>query len=322
MGQPLRTEQGPTWRRVVSTGLKCLTSVGLIYWLLRGSGLDEVWNAIGSANRWFLLLALSLSLLGPYVSAQRWRVLLKAYGLEASLAFLIQSCLVGIFFNNFLPSTVGGDAMRAYDSWRLGRSKTAAVVVVILDRCLGIIVLLLFAVGALLLSEELRSRVPSGWVAIGTGGVMFVGGVIFCPRKPILAVLARLSDASRLFLRSDLSTVVTGLLDFRSRRKALAKAGLWSVILQANVVVHYYLIAEALGFGIPLFNFFLVVPLAIVVVMLPVSINGIGIRESVFAVLFSAFGIESTKAIALAWLAYGAGMLQGLVGGVVYALRR
>jgi hypothetical protein len=73
---------------------------------------------------------------------------------------------------------------------------------------------------------------------------------------------------------------------------------------------------------IPLVSFFLIIPLVTLLMMLPVSINAIGIRENAFIFFFATFGIFSPEAVAFAWIAYGLVLVQGVLGGIVYALRK
>lgn len=310
--------------RLILTAIKCTVSGVLMYWILRDSNLGEIFMAMESANTPMLVLAFSLTFVGPYVSAHRWRVLLKAQSVDATISFLIKSCLVGVFFNNFLPSTIGGDAVRAYDSWRVGKSKVGAVVVIFLDRLLGIVALMLFALGALVLSKDLTANLafPQVWMLVGLGGVLLVVFIIFMPPQQLFAFIPRIKMPFLRRLHSILDTVSHALLAFQDRKDMLVRALGLSLILQANVVIHYYLIAKALDFPVPLHNFFLIIPLAIVVMMIPVSINAIGIRENAFVFLFATFGVSTAEAIALAWLAYGFVILQGLIGGMVYGLRR
>ncbi len=101
----------------------------------------------------------------------------------------------------------------------------------------------------------------------------------------------------------------------------LLSALLLSVVFQAATVIHYYLIAAALNLPISLLAFFVIVPLAIIIMMLPVSINAIGLREGAFVFFFASYGVSTERAVAFAWLVYGTVLLLGIVGGVVYALR-
>ncbi|MDE0976593.1 MAG: lysylphosphatidylglycerol synthase transmembrane domain-containing protein, partial [Arenicellales bacterium] len=156
--------------------LKLLLSGGLILWITRDVALDSVFAVIESANLALLGLAFSLFFVGYIISAFRWRTLMRAQGGNAPILYLIRSFMVAHFFNNFLPSTVGGDVVRMYDSWRVGGSKSDAVAVVLVDRFLGVLVLLCFALIALTLDQAVVGQIPliGWWVAAGIGGAILL----------------------------------------------------------------------------------------------------------------------------------------------------
>jgi len=311
-------------KRLLITAIKCAVSGALIYWILRGTNLPEIAAALRSVNLPLLGVAFSLHFIGYYVSALRWRLLLKAQGVQASLPFLTQSYLISTFFNNLLPSTIGGDSYRIYDSWRAGSSKSEAVAVVFVDRFLGLVALMLFAVVALLGPQRLSDQIPllNLWVGLGTATMGLVLWLIFRPSSELLKQVENSSLPLAGFVRRLLSKMIGAFLAFQGRRDTLAQALGLSVLLQVNVVVHYYLVSAALGLPVPLLSFFLIVPLATFVMMIPISINAIGIRESIFAFFFLPFGVANADAVAFSWLVYGIGILQGLIGGIVYALRK
>ena len=108
---------------------------------------------------------------------------------------------------------------------------------------------------------------------------------------------------------------------FRGRRLALATALGISILFQLNVVTFYFLIGCSMSFEIPYYDFLLIVPLAILIMLVPVSINAIGIREGAFVFLLAAFGISKAQAVAYAWVEFGLFLSFSVLGGIVYALR-
>lgn len=280
--------------------LRLAVSAGLIAWILSRTPFHEVAAAFRSADPRWVLAALALVPFGCLASVRRWRLLIRAQGGDAALPFLVRSLLVGVFFNNFLPSTIGGDAIRAMDTARTGVGRARAVAVVFVDRFVGLLALMLFAVMGVLVSGKLTERVPAlyAWV---TGGAA------------VLALLAVLVFA--------LPRIVEHRFALRWPGSVLARAFGWSLLLQTLVVLNGYFLARALHVPIPLASFFLIVPLALFVMMLPVSINAIGVRESVWAFFFAAFGVSAAMGVALAWLDYGLVLLQALAGGILYAGR-
>jgi glycosyltransferase 2 family protein len=313
-------KQGLRWGKLVLNFLKIAISAGLIYWILRGTHLSEIFTAVREASLALLVLAFSLHLMGFTLSAYRWRILLRSRGTDASIRFLVESYIVGMFFNNFLPSTIGGDIYRTYDSWRLGQSKSGALAVVFVDRFLGLLALMLFALLALLNTNQLTASIPylSVWLGLGMLGIVIFIWLIFSPSR----WLADFISTIKLPFGSKIQAIVAAFLAFKGERNVLVKALILSILLQVNVVVHYFFIARSLSLPIPFLSFFLIIPVATVITMLPISVNGIGVRENVYIFFFAAFAVSRPEAVAFAWIAYGMLVLQGILGGILYALRR
>ena len=93
-------------------------------------------------------------------------------------------------------------------------------------------------------------------------------------------------------------------------------------VLQLNVIAFYALIGSAFSFSIPWWTYFLIVPPALAVMLIPISVNAIGIRENIFVYLLGLYGIAAPDAVAFAWTAFGLLLIHGVMGGVVYALGR
>lgn len=297
----------------IMTLARIAVSAALIAWILRKAPLGEVFAALRSADLRFVLLALALNPLGYWSSVSRWRLLIRSQGGDAPFGFLVRSFLVGVFFNNLLPSTIGGDAVRAYDTSRSGVGRASAVAIVIVDRFIGLLALILFAGVGLLLSGRLTDRVPAlyGWVAGGAVVMGLIAALLFLPSRRAPDLLARLGPRFR--------KVSDALFAFQGKGAVLAKAFGYSLILQTLVVLNGWLLSKALHVPISLPYFFLIVPLAVFVMMIPVSINAIGVRESVWAFSFAAFGVASATAVAVAWLDYALVLIQALVGGAIHA---
>ena len=304
--------------------LKISLSVALILWMTHDVALGSVFAIISESSTALLTLAFSLFFVGYVITAFRWRTLIRVQGGDAPIFFLVRSFMVALFFNNFLPSTVGGDVVRMYDSWRLGNSKTDAVTVVLVDRFLGVIVLFCFALLALVFDETVAGEVPfiTAWVTAGLAG-MGIATWLFL--KIPVSTMQRLSSA-----KNGVMARVGGILEkvhrsfqaYRQAPSAILRALGLSVLLQVNVVVHFILVARAVGIDVPAESMFLIIPVAVFIMMVPISINAIGVREAVFVFLFSLYGTQSVEALAFAWIAYSFTLLQGVLGGLVFALRR
>lgn len=304
--------------------LKLAVSTVLIVWIVRTEDVPAILRALSGADLGLASSAFLVYAATYYVRALRWQLLLEANRVHAGLPFLIRSYLASVFFSNFLPSTVGGDVVRVYDSWKAGTTKTGAVTVIFVDRFLGVVALLLFAAAALLLSPAARSeaRFITPALLVATAAALLTLWMLFLPTKRAVRLMERVVAASGAQLSRLTEPLFAALHAFHGQRRILTLTTLYSLGFQAMIILHYVLLARALGIGIPGLDFFWIIPVAILVMMLPVSINAIGIREHVFVLFFAAYGVGGATAVAFAWASYGVVLLLGLIGGLVYAARR
>jgi uncharacterized protein (TIRG00374 family) len=258
------------------------------------------------------------------IMSMRWSGLLLAQGVRASLPHLIQSCVVAGFARQFLPSTIGGDAVRGYDSWRIGAGKSVAITTLVVDRLMGFLALVSFAVVALFIPNELSRDNPLILLAVSMGAVLllFATWLVFVPTPRLIALASWSIGKAPRRSGSLLEKVLAASTAYQGKTGPLVRALLLSFLLQANVVTFYYLIGRAMGFAIPYHAFYLIVPIAAIVMLLPISINAIGIRENVFVYLLGSFAVNGSDAVAFAWIEHGLFLFYGLVGGVVYAVRK
>jgi hypothetical protein len=268
-----------------------------------------------------MIAALGLQAVGICIVAVRWGGLLGALGVQIAPWRLARSVLGSFFFRQLLPSTVGSDAVRAYDAWRGGAPKSVALMTVLVDRLLGMMALGFFAVAALAFAPRLGASVPlmDLWVVLGAAALTIGVAALFMP-PAFAADLARRAARALPGRASERAASIGAALScFRGKYGALWPALLLSLVLQANVVLFYLVVGRAVGLPVPASAYFLIVPIATVVMMAPVSINGIGVRESIFVLLLGAYGVDAAAAVAFAWLEYAAFLAFGLLGGLVYA---
>lgn len=313
-----------TRKLLIKTVVSCL----LLSYLLWTTDLHSVWNAFATANPLWLVVAFSLHIIGFLLSAYRWQMLLAVRGAHYSVGYLLQSLMIGIFFNSFLPSTVGGDVYRAYDTSERAGSTTEAMTVVVVERLTGMFALGIFALFALLFEFSQFSHLPIIWVSLGSLGIAFL--LFIAAMQPDIAAavnaafhrpfILRLPGSSKI--RAKLRQIYHALAVYRLNRRVMGVAFALALLLQVNVILHYYTIAHAMHLQVSAFYFFLIVPVVTIVLMLPLFINGIGGRELVYIFLFGQFGVARADAIAFSWISFGMVLIQGVIGGVLYAIRK
>lgn len=303
---------------------KIAFSAGLIWWILREADLNTIWAAIRGADFVLVLLAFALFYLGYLIIAQRQRTLLAAQNIHVSIPFLLQSFAIGMFFSNLLPSTIGGDASRMYDVWRVAGSKSKAVSVILIDRFLGMFALVIFGLVAALLSGRMQEAIPGLPLYLGLAflAMLSVLWVVFGSGARLLDWFLALNLGPLGFIQRIAGKIAGGFELYKRRGDVLWKAIGWSLLLQFNVIVHFIILTWALGIDIPALAMFVIIPVAVILMLAPVSINGIGLRDAIFVFMFGAYGVATESAVAFSWIVLGMLLVQGVVGGLVFLLRR
>jgi uncharacterized membrane protein YbhN (UPF0104 family) len=298
-------------RRPIGIWIKAVGSAVLLAVVFSQVSLRDVAASIRTVSIPLLILAASLHVVGYLVSCIRWRILLAGLGCTVPLGTLVSSYLVGSFFNSFLPTTVGGDVVRVMDTSRHTSTANAAASVLV-ERATGIGALLVMAGAALLVAPSLAATAPAAGIAallFAVLGALFVilgWGMVRTGLARRVGKLGKLLMAVAMYGRS---------------RRELIVASLLGVVLQVNVALHYYLLSAAFHQNVSPWAFLLITPVLTVVLMLPVSINGVGLREAAFVQLMKPFGVSNASAVALSVTSYALITLCALVGGVVYLFR-
>ena len=313
--------------KVVLFTIKLLVSVGLISWIIRDVDFAEVLQVLQDSNTTLLAVSFLLFFLGYLLSALRWRMLISIHGVRPPISVLVQSFMVGIFFNNFLPSTIGGDVSRMYDVWRIARDKSSAVSVVLVDRFMGVLALILWAMSAVVLSAEIRALASIYMPILTVFAVAVVAAMLIFgrPRRiigPLMSWLRGLAEKLPGFASRPIEKVLNAFGPYYSHNLVLIKSLGMSLLLQLNVIFHFWLVAQALNLDLPFHAMCVIIPCVLMITMIPISINAIGVREVTFVYFMGLFGVNSENALVFAWIAFTFVLLQGLLGGIVFALRR
>jgi len=301
---------------------KVAVSVALLAYLFSITDLPALKERIRTGDTFLLVLAMALYGLIIAISIWRWKLLLHTQGYRATMGHLSASYLVATFFNNFLPSNIGGDVIRVRDSSRLTGSTTTSVAVVVIDRILGFGALYALAVGAYLAGGPSVRALAGALPALTALGVVFglLAYIFFRPGTARRA-MAALGLRRIPWARSKFEVVQNAVHVYREEVAAVWTAFLGSVALQALVVYYYYNIARSLRIPLPLSACFLMVPLCSLVQALPISFNGWGVRESVFILYFAQVGLPRESAMAFSLVGAGLMVLLSLSGAVVWTSR-
>jgi uncharacterized membrane protein YbhN (UPF0104 family) len=300
-------------RRTTLLAAKLAVSLGLLVYLISTTDLAALLERIRGGDMLLMTLALALYTVMLAIATWRWGLLLEAQGFAAPIAHLSASYLVASFFNNFLPSNIGGDVIRVRDSSRLTGSTTTS---------LGFGALYFLAAVAFASGGPSARRLVGAWPLLLGLGLVF-GTLAYVFFRPGTA--RRLMAASRLmsvpWARQRFEVVQAAVHVYRARLGAVWTAFGASVMLQSLVVLYYYTVARSLRIQLPLSACFLMVPLCTLLQAVPVSFNGWGIRESIFILYFRQVGLPRESALAFSLVGAGLTVLLSLSGAVVWTSR-
>jgi glycosyltransferase 2 family protein len=230
---------------------------------------------------------------------------------------LMRVFFVSTFLGTFLPASVGGDAVRAFGLSRLGVGGADAVASVLMDRLLGIVSILVVAIAGSLLARDLvdiRLLLPA--LASLTVLCGAATAVVFSPR--VAAVIGGLLE--RLPRGQDAGhRLVASIRRYSGHKRDLTGVLATSVAVQVLRVLQTVCLGVALSLGVPVSIYFALVPLILLIVLMPVTINGIGTAQAGFVWLFGRAGVASAPAFALSVLFLAIAVVGNLPGGLLYA---
>jgi hypothetical protein len=305
--------------------IRLVITVGLLALVLSRVDRSEFARLGGEVDRGLLAAGYLLNLVMVVLNTYRWQILVRPLGARVGLARLTSYYFVCMFFNNFMPTSIGGDVVRVLDLARDTGQRSSAMASVLVERLLGLYVLLPISVVAfLLLAPELPER-GSFLAAEGAMAALFVLGTLAIRRstlrraEPLLRPFTPV--LTRFHARERVSRLYDSLDIYKKSGGAVLAAFLLSLLSRSVWVYSCWVLARALDIRLSVAHFFLLMPLVEIGRMLPLSLAGIGIREGVMLLLLRLFGVGDTRAIFLALLIYGIFIVNGLLGGIVYGVR-
>jgi len=291
----------------VNNILRIGVSVALLGYLAMRMDWVRVGQAVANLHWGYWLSAMAILAVTQVVSAWRWQLQARRLGLNSSLTQMTGFYFIGMFFNLMLPTSVGGDVVRAYYITGQGGRRLPGFVSVLVDRLNGLIVLLVMASAATALQY---GQVPP-WVCFFVWGTTLCafGGIVLLPW------LARWGKNGK-----DRVEQVRSMLQLLREPRLLLQTTALSIVIQAANIVLVWQIGLALsldgniGFG----YYWILVPMVSVLTLLPVSLNGMGVREWGTAVLLAPLGVSETAAVTLSFLWFLVFICASLLGGAAY----
>ncbi len=294
-------------RRKAGNLIRIGISAGLLIWLFSRFDLKGVLTYFENLQISIWVIACLMSLVAQVLSSMRWWILSNTFSFPGRWSTYLGFYFVGMFFNLFLPTGIGGDLFKIHFLSREKGRRFLAAFTVVGDRLFGLITMLFMGAAAVkiwpdLLPEPFRD-------------FLYISALI------ILAALLGLPFFQRVIkgILPGFSRHLEGLLILWQRPQRLfAVLGL-SFCLQALGMGAIALLGAGIGIKLPLSFYFASLPLVFIITLIPISFNGIGVREGAFIYFFGLKGVEPEPALGLGLLFFSVQVALSLLGGVAYA---
>ncbi|PWT79879.1 MAG: hypothetical protein C5B57_13165 [Blastocatellia bacterium] len=317
----MKPRRGPT--AILGPILRFVVAAGLTAYVLAKSHPSDVLAAAAAADWRLIALAALLVLVDRALMAYRWIVLLCTVdpAVRPPLGAVMRIFFVSTFIGTFLPASVGGDVVRAY---RIAKEKVGggdAVASVFMDRMLGVASVLAMALVGLLLVRDLAAdwAVITSLVAAGAVcGVTLL--LVFSRRAAALAagVIERLPATGRIAGHR----LLEAIRRYAAFHRQLFNVLFCSIAVQIFRIVQAYYLGRGLGIAAPLTVYFAFIPIILMVMLLPVTVNGIGTSQAAFVWFFSRAGVPASSSFALSVLFVGLNVVGNLPGAFLFVIGR
>lgn len=285
-------------KKVFKVLLRVGISLTLILILLRTQDIEAIKETLLSFSLPFLFLAFFVQLSSTFISSIRWKTILKTSNINISHWILLTLYLKGYFYNNFLPTQMGGDVYKSVILGNRIKDQSTSLFSVFMDRFSGLIVLLiiaLFGIGSLFGVQGI----------LGSLAFLVVGLLVYFPALNIVAkkvkFFSKFKKANDLFLKDKKS----GLLVL-----------FYSLLIQLTSFASVYILFMGMGINLPLWSVFAFMPVLSLSLLIP-SFNGFGTQDTIYAVLFKNVGITVPVSLAVSIMVHVTRLMMSLLGGVL-----
>jgi hypothetical protein len=309
-------------RTALPIAVKTAVTGTLFYLLFRRVDLAEFAATLRHARYDILALSFLILWIGHLLCVFRWRMLMRPVMPAPSALNLLGIYCIGLFFNLAFPTVVGGDVVKMYYAGKPSRRFAQSFAATFLDRDAGMLAMMVIAVIASIAHPVRLAGVPVLTIIYSAFAAFVVANfAIFAPGLHRLFV-----DGLRRFglgrLAGKLDTL-SGVLQAIGKYPGMLALSLGiSLVNQLLVISVTWLVAVGLHIRVAIPYFLVFVPTITLISMIPVSLNGMGLREYAFAALFSGVGVDRESSVALGLISSAIIVLSAIPGGVIYIFFR
>lgn len=309
-------------KKFLSVLFRISISIVLLVFLFKFNKIN-VYSLLGdikSANKLLLAVGFLIFFFNYILGFLRWKMLLKVAGIRVPLKKLISCFSGGIFFSIFLPSTIGGDLVRAADLAGHTNKTKEVIATVFLDRLSGYMGLVFVILPALFFGRSLvLDKVVFSSVFVIVILLVVILFVLF--NKFVYSVIGRfLSSPGAGKIKETIKNMHQEIHVFRNHKNIIISNLIISFFIQLFMPICTYFIGLSLGININFIYFLIFIPIISAVTLLPIAVGGLGLREGLFVVYFAKAGVVKQLALAMSLLSFSFVVFYGAMAGLIYVL--
>jgi len=294
--------------------MKLFVSLFLLFYLLLKIDYQNILEIIKTLEYSYIFLSIFLILFGIIVSSYKWLIILKSINDKANISLLniIKYYFIGNFFNNFMPTSIGGDIFRISLLKNVTKNYHDSFFSVFMDRFTGFYsLIIIFIISSFIIKSDSQYI---DYMQLIFLSILFLTIILFCfiNMGPFKSIILKFSGGKKIF------THFLYLHKFTSKKKIFFRSIIMSLLFQIIVLLFNLSVILAFGYEESLLQVILIIPVIMVITMLPISFNGVGIRESMFILFLVPLGYSETSAFAIGFITYILNIIISLPGFILY----
>ncbi len=302
-------------RRILLSTAKILISGALLYLALRKVDLSELFSRLTATSLLWIAVAIAVTFLQIFVGVVRWREISAECGAPLELGRAMRYNVIGAFFNQTLPSAIGGDAVRLWLVARAGAGWRAATYSIFVDRAIGLVALAIVVVASLPWSYELITDPHGRSALLLVDFAALAGGVGFLIFGALKWSWLKTWWATH---HIHACAVIANRVIFNAKRGPIV--AILSLLVHVLAVVIAWCVVQSIAAPVSFGQTFLLIPPIMLITLMPISIAGWGVREATMGLAFGFAGLSANEGVNVSLLFGAVLFIVGAIGGLVWIL--
>ncbi|MET4017288.1 flippase-like domain-containing protein [Bradyrhizobium barranii] len=302
-------------RRILLSTAKILISGALLYLALRKVDLSELFSRLTATSLLWIAMAIAVTFLQIFVGVVRWREVSAECGAPLELGRAMRYNVIGAFFNQTLPSAIGGDAVRLWLVARAGAGWRAATYSIFVDRAIGLVALAIVVVASLPWSYELITDPHGRSALLLVDFAALAGGVGFLIFGALKWSWLKTWWATH---HIHACAVIANRVIFNAKRGPIV--AILSLLVHVLAVVIAWCVVRSIAAPVSFGQTFLLIPPIMLITLMPISIAGWGVREATMGLAFGFAGLSANEGVNVSLLFGAVLFIVGAIGGLVWIL--